>query len=69
MKVGDLVWCQNGIEKNMGVIVSRDPGYPFPDTDKPLESENYVWVVLIEGSPGQEKWTKIKNLELISESG
>ena len=69
MKVGDLVWCQNGIRKNMGVIISRDPEYPSPDASKPLAPEDYVWVILTEGSPGQEKWTKIKNLELISESG
>ena len=69
MKVGDLVWCQNGIRRNMGIIMGRDPDYPHPETGKPLAPEDYVWVILTEGSPGQEKWTKIKNLELISESG
>ena len=65
MKVGDLVWCQNGISKNMGLIVSRDPDYPH-DPDYQLQPEDYVWVVLTEGSVGQEKWVKVKKLELIS---
>jgi|TARA_R110001583_G_scaffold5598_7_gene30078 hypothetical protein len=69
MKIGDLVWCQNGNNKNMGLILGRDPNYPIPDTKKPLGLEDYVWVILTEGSPGQEKWTKVKKLELICESG
>ena len=68
MKIGDLVWCQNGIKKNMGIIMSRDPGYRH-EPNKPLQLEDYVWVILTEGSPGQEKWTKVKKLELIGECG
>jgi|LWDU01.1.fsa_nt_gi hypothetical protein len=69
MKIGDLVWCQNGIRRNMGIIVGLDPDYPHPDTGKSFAPEDYVWVILTEGSPGQEKWVKVKKLELISESG
>ena len=72
MKIGDLVWCQNGVKRNMGIIVSRDPDYPNYDGHRipSLQLEDYVWVTLVEGSSlGQDKWTKIKNLELISESG
>jgi hypothetical protein len=68
MKIGDLVRCQNGIRRNLGIIVSRDPSYPH-DPDKQLLPEDYVWVILTEGSPGQEKWTKVKKLELIGECG
>ena len=69
MKIGDLVWCQNGIQKNMGVIYSRDPGYRY-EPEKPLQPDDYVWVIIMEGqSLGQHKWTKLKELELISESG
>ena len=66
MKIGDLVWCQNGIRKNMGIICDRDPTYP--ENDKPLQPEDYVWVVLVEGEFGQKKWTKAKKLELINEA-
>lgn len=69
MKVGDLVWCQNGIKRSMGIIVSRDPGCPHAEGVLPLRPEDYVWVILTEGTPGQEKWAKVKNLELISEGG
>jgi len=69
MKIGDLVWCQNGVKKNMGVIYSRDPGYPH-EPEKPLQLKDYVWVILVEGnSMGQHKWAKIKDLELIGEGG
>ena len=60
MNVGDLVWCQNGIRKNMGIIAeittrARDP------------KDDYCWVVLIEGSSrGQEKWTQLKDLILVT---
>ena len=68
MKIGDLVWCQNGISKNMGAIESRDPSYP-DDPEKPLQPDDYVWVVLLEGnSMGQKKWAQIKNLEVIGEN-
>lgn len=72
MKIGDLVWCKNGHFKNMGIIIDRDPNYPGDIHDglkTPLQPEDYVWVMLTEGSPGQEKWAKVKDLELISESG
>ena len=68
MKIGDLVLCQNGCSKNMGIIIGRDPSYPEDEVIPPLQPEDYVWVVLTEGSPGQAKWAKVKNLELISES-
>ena len=67
MKLGDLVWCQNGHNKNMGIIISRDPSYPGDEVFLPLQPEDYVWVILTEGSPGLEKWVKVKNLDLISE--
>ena len=68
MKVGDLVWCQNGIRKNMGIVQNRDPSYPA-DPNMFLQVEDYVWVILLEEiSMGQMKWAKVKDLELISES-
>ena len=62
-KPGDLVWCQNGIRKNMGIVSSYDPTWIDEREPSP---EDYCWVTLIEGSPGQPKWTKLKNLVAVS---
>jgi hypothetical protein len=62
-KIGDLVWCQNGVKKNMGIISSYDPDW----TDRNPTGEDYCWVTLIEGSPGQSKWTKLKTLISVKE--
>ena len=63
--IGDLVWCQNGVEKNMGIVSSFDPdGWH----DRERRGEDYCWVTLIEGSPGQPKWTKLKSLSLVREN-
>jgi len=61
-KIGDLVWCQNGVKKNMGILSLYDPGWT---DDRQPTGEDYCWVTLIEGSPGQPKWTKLKNLVLV----
>ena len=62
--IGDLVWCQNGIRKNMGILTSYDPDWT--EAREP-RGEDYCWVTLIEGSVGQPKWTKLKNLILVKE--
>ena len=65
LKIGDLVLCQNGIGKSIGVISSRDPDYPSDKVHLPLQPEDYVWVILYEHNFGQQKWTKVKNLEAV----
>ncbi len=62
-EIGDLVWCQNGVKKNMGIVSSFDPDW----TDREPTGEDYCWVTLIEGSPGQPKWTKLKTLISVKE--
>ena len=63
--IGDLVWCQNGVKKNMGIVSSFDPDAWH---DRERRGEDYCWVTLIEGSPGQPKWTKLKSLSLVREN-
>ena len=63
--LGDLVWCQNGIRKNMGIVTSWDPDI---GSHREPRDEDYCWVTLLEGnSPGQPKWTKLKKLVLVRE--
>ncbi|HIE83867.1 MAG TPA: hypothetical protein EYQ00_08495 [Dehalococcoidia bacterium] len=64
--IGDLVWCQNGVKKNMGIVSSFDPDRLLRDGER--RGEDYCWVTLIEGSPGQPKWTKLKTLILVKEN-
>ena len=69
--VGDLVWCQNGVKKNMGIVSSYDPDLGpngFKAADRDPTGEDYCWVTLIVGSPGQPKWTKLKTLILVKEN-
>ena len=63
--IGDLVWCQNGVKKNMSIVSSFDPDAWH---DRERRGEDYCWVTLIEGSPGQPKWTKLKSLSLVREN-
>ncbi|HIE83321.1 MAG TPA: hypothetical protein EYQ00_05455 [Dehalococcoidia bacterium] len=65
-QIGDLVWCQNGVKKEMGIIESIDPSYP-KDSSTLVHGEDYCWVVLIESTMGQRKWTQIKRLIPVGE--
>ena len=65
-QVGDLVWCQNGVSKNMGIVSSCDPTGPERDS-RADNGEDYCWVTLVEGNTGQPKWAKLKNLILVRE--
>ena len=64
-KIGDLVWCQNGVKKNMGIVSSFDPAAWH---DRERRGEDYCWVTLIEDKPGQAKWAKLKNLILVKDT-
>ena len=68
--IGDLVWCQNGVKKNMGIVSSYDPdlGPGRHQISREPTGEDYCWVTLIEGTPGQPKWTKLKTLAFVKES-
>ena len=65
-QVGDLVWCQNGVKKEMGIIESIDPSYPKGSSTL-AHGEDYCWVLLIESTMGQRKWSQIKNLIPVGE--
>jgi|TARA_R110002012_G_scaffold94771_1_gene229483 hypothetical protein len=61
VKVGDLVWHDDYLLNEMGIVLKFDP----PTEDNPF-GEDYVWIFVIKGvNSGQKRWTKVKLLSLV----
>jgi hypothetical protein len=58
VKVGDLVWHNDYLLDEMGVLLGFDP-----PSDDGIYGEDYAWIFVIKGvNSGQKRWTKVKYL-------
>jgi|TARA_R110002012_G_scaffold305803_1_gene510084 hypothetical protein len=60
IKIGDLVYHEDYLLKEMGIVVEFDPS---PAMGQGVFGEDYAWIYVINGvNLGQKKWTRIKYL-------